>query len=141
MLQKFAEKFCEKLDSSPFLQKLIEITPRQEKIAKRIAIPALIVAISLVFLVLSAEAEAAQPDPRNFFTVHEIKPVLSPKTDAGGQPVSVVNQVDLLIQLPGERVARRIRAPLSGTLFLDPRAPTPDERRYEAVIGLDGQIE
>lgn len=141
MLHKFVEKLCEKLDASPRLQRIIQITPREERIAKRLFIPAIAAGAAIVFLMVSVEAKAAQPDFRQFVTVHEVKPVLSPKTDAGGQPVSVVNQVDLLVQLPGERVARRIRAPLSDTLFLDPRAPAPGERRYEAVIGLDGQVE
>ncbi len=139
MIQKFAEKICEKIDSSPRIQKFMEVTRREEKIARRLFIPAIAAGVALIFLM--APAEASQPDLRNFFTVHEIKPILSPKTDAGGQPINVVNQVDLLVQLPGERVARRIRVPLRGTLFLDPRAPAPDERHYEAVIGLDGQIE
>lgn len=90
---------------------------------------------------MMASAEAAQPDPRNFFTVHEINPITASKRDSEGQPVKVVNEVDLLVQLPGEHVARRIRVPLRGTLFLDPRAPAPGELRYEAVIGLDGQVE
>lgn len=120
MLHKFVEKLCEKLDASPRLQRIIQITPREERIAKRLFIPAIAAGAAIVFLMVSVEAKAAQPDFRQFVTVHEVKPVLSPKTDAGGQPVSVVNQVDLLVQLPGERVARRIRAPLSDTLFLDP---------------------
>jgi len=141
MIQKFAEKVCNKIDTSPKLQKIIEITPREEKIAKRLFIPAVCLATWLIFLMASAKAEAAQPDSREFFTVHELKPVLTLTRDSGGQPVNTVNQVDLLVQLPGELVARRIRAPLHDTLFLDPRAPAPGERTYQAVVGLDGQLE
>lgn len=141
MFQKIAEKFCGMIDSSPRIQEFIEITPRQEKLAKRLFIPAMAACAWLVFLMFSAQAGAAQPDPRNFFTVHEITPILASKRDSEGQPVKVVNQIDLLVQLPGERVARRIRVPLRGTLFLDPRAPAPGERTYEAVVGLDGEIE
>lgn len=139
MLQKFAEKFCEKIDSSPRIQKFIEITPHQEKIAKWISLPALAAAAWLIFW--TASAEAVEPDLTKFWTLHEVKPVLRNKRDAEGQPVQVVNQVDILVQFPGERVARRIRAPLQHTLFLDPRAPAPGELTYDAVVGLDGQIE
>lgn len=139
MLDKLAQKFCQKLDSSPRVQKIIAITPQQEKIAQWIFLPALAAAAWLLFWMGSAEA--AQPDLTRFWTVHEVKPVLQTKRDAEGQPVHVVNQVDILIQLPGERVARRVRAPLQNTLFLDPRAPEPGTHTYEAVIGLDGQLE
>lgn len=139
MIEKFAEKFCQKLDTSPRIQKFIQITPRQERIATWLSLPALAAAAWLVFWMGSAEA--AQPDFTKFWTVHEVKPLVQDKRDAEGQPVHVINQVDILIQLPGERVARRVRAPLQNTLFLDPRAPEPGTHTYEAVIGLDGQFE
>lgn len=133
------EKLFSKLDSSPRYQKIIEITPRQEKIAKRLSIPTHVAVITLIFWM--APTEAAEPDLTKFFTVHEVKPILEKKRDANGQRVGVVNHVEILLQLPGERVARRVQAPLQDTLFLDPRAPTPGARRYEAIIGLDGELE
>ncbi|MHB1352161.1 MAG: hypothetical protein ACYCWA_02495 [Thiobacillus sp.] len=139
MLDKLARQVCDKLDSSPRVQKIIAITTRQEKIAQWIFLPALAAAAWLLFW--TGSAEAAQPDPTKFWTAHEVKPLVQDKRDAEGQPVHVINQVDILIQLPGERVARRVRAPLQNTLFLDPRAPEPGIRTYETVIGLDGQLE
>lgn len=137
MLPTFAAKFCEKLDASPRLQRIIQITSREERTTKRFFLLGLAVAAWIVFSM--ASAEAAQPDPTKFLTLHEVKPVQERTRDAEGQPVSVINQVDILLQLPGENIARRMRVPLTSTLFLDPRAPAA--RTYEAVVGLDGEIE
>lgn len=114
------------------------ITHRQEKIAKWLFLPALGAAVW--FLSWSAQATAAELDLKKFFLVHEAKPILIQTQDADGQPINEVRQISLLVQLPGERIARRILVSLDDNLLLDPRAPAPGEKTYHGIVELDGSF-
>lgn len=137
------EKICKKLDETNFLH----ITRKQEKIMQWLSIPAIAAAICLVFSM--APANAAEIDlssPRyddaarlsEYFGVLELKPILATKYDKAGRQYFTVDEVEMLVQLPGQKVARRMRAGLGNTLFLDQNAPLPGQKTYDAVIGLDG---
>lgn len=134
MPKEFATRIFQKIDGTNFLA----ITPRQEKISQWISVPALAAAVWLVFW--SAQAAAAEPELTKFFLVHEAKPILIQTQDADGQPVNEVRQINLLVQLPGERFARRILVSLDDNLHLDPRAPAPGEKTYHGIIEPDGSI-
>lgn len=82
MFEKFAEKFCQKMDASQTAQRFLAVTPRQEKIMKWIFLPWLGVTIWFIFWIPAAIA--AEPDFSKFFTVHEAKPILLKTQDAGG---------------------------------------------------------
>lgn len=99
--------------------------------------------VSLIFLALGGvtASQASGFNNNHFLSIHEVNPVYTPTQDVYGQPVFTVDQVDVLIQLPGQMYAHRVRANLKGTLFLDPRAPLPGQRKYNAVLGIDGEIE
>ncbi len=138
MFEKFVGKFCGWIDASPAFQRFLTITPRQEKIARLTFLPALAVAAWFIFW--SVQATAAEPNLERFFLIHEAKPILIQTQDANGQPINEVRQISLLVQLPGERVARRILVSLDDNLLLDPRAPAPGEKTYHGIIELDGSF-
>lgn len=132
------KKIFDKLDASPAFQNFITPTIREEKIARKIFVPAICAAIWLVFL--ASSAGAAEPDLTQFFEVDEASPILVRTQDSTGQPVNTIDQIDLLVRLPNENFARRVRVNLKNTLFLDPRAPAPGQRTYDAILELDGTV-
>lgn len=132
------EKIFNKLYASPVFRNFITPSIHEEKIARKIFLPAICTAIW--FVIWAASATAAEPDLTKFFTVHEAKPVLIQTQDSDGQPIQEVRQISLLVQLPGERIARRILVSLDDNLLVDPRAPAPGEETYHGIVELDGSF-